>query len=62
MKIFKPTTLTWYEIGALKWAVFLIGIAFGAHWSSVFITYTVHFLIIGLLLSLYVGLVWWKQR
>lgn len=61
MKIFTSTTYTWYELGAFKWAVFLIGVAVGAHWSSLFTPYTIHCFAIGLILSLYVGLVWWKQ-
>ena len=62
MRILKSTTFTWYELGALKWAVFLMGIAFGAHWPEVFAKYAFQLLAAGLILSLYVGLAWWKQR
>jgi hypothetical protein len=62
MNIFKPTTFTWGQLGALKWGVFLIGIAFGATWPQLFSPYAIHLLTLGLLLSLYVGYVWIKQK
>jgi hypothetical protein len=62
MNILKPTTLTWYQVGALKWAVLLIGIAVGATWPAFFVKYVLHMVALGLILSLYVGLVWFKQR
>jgi hypothetical protein len=62
MNIFKPTTFTWGQIACLKWAVFLIGIAFGTTWHQLFSPYAIHLLIVGLLLSVYVGYVWLKQR
>lgn len=61
MNIFKSSTFTWYEIGALKWAVFLIGIAVGAKWAGVFLPNALWLLIAGLALSAYVGFVWVKQ-
>ena len=62
MNIFKPTTFTWGQIACLKWAVFLIGIAFGATWPKYFAPYALQLLGVGLALSLYVGYVWFKQR
>jgi hypothetical protein len=53
MNIFKPTTLTWWQVGMLKWAVFLIGIAVGATWPETFSPFTTIFLVVGILLSLY---------
>ena len=61
MKIFKSTTLTWKQLGALKWGVFLIGLAVGSMWPEVFVKYAKTLLIVGLFLSLYVGYVWMKQ-
>lgn len=62
MTIFSSTTFTWYQLGALKWAVFFIGIAVGATWPEVFARYAGHLLVAGLLLSLYVGMVWLRQK
>lgn len=62
MNIFKPTTLTWWQVGMLKWAVFLIGIAVGATWPEIFAKYTVTFLVIGLLLSIYLTKVWLTNK
>jgi hypothetical protein len=62
MNILKATTFKWYQLGALKWGVFLIGIGIGAHWSELFQKHVLAFFVIGLLLSLYVGYVWLKQR
>ena len=62
MNIFKPTTLTWWQVGMLKWAVFLIGIAVGATWPEIFAKYKVVFLVIGLLLSAYLTKVWLSNK
>ncbi len=58
MNIFKTTTLTWWQVSMLKWAVFLIGIAVGATWPELFAKYVTAFVVIGLLLSLYLLKVW----
>jgi nitrogen fixation/metabolism regulation signal transduction histidine kinase len=62
MNILKPTTLTWYQLGALKWAVLLIGMAVGASWPELFAKYVLHLVAIGAVLSLYLIVVWLKQR
>lgn len=62
MNIFKPTTLTWWQVGMFKWAVFLIGIAVGATWPEIFAKYAVTFLVIGLLLSIYLTKVWLTNK
>lgn len=62
MNIFKTTTFTWYQIGALKWSVFLIGIAVGAWWPEVFAQYAKLLLAGGLILAAYVGYAWMKQK
>ena len=61
MKIFKSATFTWKQLGALKWGVFILGIAIGSMWPEVFAQYARSLLIIGLVLSLYAGYVWIKQ-
>lgn len=62
MNIFKPVTLTWWQVGLLKWAVFLIGIAVGATWPEIFSKYTIPFVVIGLVLSLYLFKVWISNK
>jgi hypothetical protein len=62
MKILSSTTFTWYQVGALKWAVLFIGIAIGSTWSELFAAHAIKLLAAGLVLSLYVGGVWLKQH
>ncbi len=62
MDIFKQTVFTWWQVGLLKWAVFLIGIAVGATWPEIFAQYTRACLVVGLIFSAYVGYVWFRQR
>lgn len=61
MKIFESTTLTWWQVGMLKWAVFLIGISVGATWPEIFARFTTPFLVIGILFSIYLFKVWLKN-
>jgi hypothetical protein len=62
MNLFKSTTFTWWQVGMLKWAVVFIGIAIGAKWAEVFAPYIVPLLVAGLVLSLYLGFVWMKNK
>jgi hypothetical protein len=62
MKIFDSRTLTWWQVGMLKWAVFLIGIAVGATWPETFSPFTTIFLVVGILLSLYLFKVWLTNK
>ncbi len=62
MNIFKPTSFTWWQLGMLKWAVLCIGIAIGAHFATVFTPYVVVLIMVGLVLSLYLAIVWLKNK
>lgn len=62
MDIFKPTTLDWWQLGLLKWAVFVIGIAVGATWPELFAPYALHLFIIGLLVSGYLFAIWKRNK
>ncbi len=62
MKIMSSTTFTWYQVGALKWAVLFIGIAVGSTWPELFAQHAVKLLVAGLILSVYVGAAWLKQH
>lgn len=62
MNIFSSTTFTWWQLGLLKWAVFLIGIAIGASWPEIFAHYAIVLLVIGLLISVYLFYAWSRQH
>ncbi len=62
MNIFKSTIFTWWQIGMLKWAVLFIGIAIGATWPEVFNKYVALLLVVGLMLSVYLGVVWFRGK
>lgn len=62
MDIFKPTTFTWWQLGLLKWAVFLIGIVVGATWPTLFAPYTLALLFIGLCISAYLAAIWMRNK
>ena len=62
MDIFKPTSFTWWQLGLLKWAVLLIGIAIGSTWPTIFGQYALILLIIGLVFSCYLAVIWFRGR
>jgi len=62
MNLFKSGTLTWWQVGALKLSLLCIGIAIGAHWSEIFVSYFVVLLALGLALGFYVAYVWFGQN
>jgi hypothetical protein len=62
MNIFSPTTFTWWQLGLLKWAVLLIGIAVGALWPAVFAPYAAILTVVGLIISIYLGIVWFTTK
>ncbi|MDB5245332.1 MAG: hypothetical protein JWN90_437 [Parcubacteria group bacterium] len=62
MNIFKPTRFTWAQLSLFKWAVFLIGIVVGATWPGIFAPYSLLLLVIGLVISLYLVIVWARNK
>ena len=62
MNIFKTTRFSWWEIGLLKWASAFIGIAIGATWPGAFGGLALSFLVIGLLISTYLGYIWMYRK
>lgn len=62
MNLFKNTTLTWWQVGMLKYAVLSIGIAIGAYWHDALSPYLLYFLGLGLVLSVYLTFVWFNQH
>lgn len=61
MGIFKRGFYEWWQVGLLKLALLLIGIAIGATWPTIFVSYAVVFVIVGVVLGLYLGYIWIKQ-
>lgn len=61
MKIFKTYQCRWWEIGMLKVAVVLIGIAIGATWPEVFAPYAGYFAVLGVILGIYLAFAWLKD-
>ncbi|CAN5711124.1 hypothetical protein BH11PAT2_BH11PAT2_08770 [soil metagenome] len=62
MNIFKSTNFTWWQLGLLKWAVLFIGIAIGATWPEVFAPYASLLVVVGLVISLYLVIVWYRNK
>ena len=62
MNIYTSTTFTWWQVGLLKWAVLLIGISIGVTWSEAFRPYVPLMLSVGLLLAVYIGVVWARNK
>lgn len=61
MRIFKTVRLKWWQVGALKLSLLLIGITIGAYWPLFFSQYLSYTLGLGLVLALYIWWVWSKQ-
>lgn len=59
---FRPTKFTWWQLGLLKWAVLFIGIAIGAVWHDIFSDYAMVLAAVGLLLSIYLAMVWLRGK
>lgn len=62
MKIFKNYTFTWLQVGVLKTALLLVGIAIGASWPQIFEQYTTILAVIGLLLGIYIAAISFKDK
>jgi hypothetical protein len=61
MNIFKSFTLTWWQGAFFKWGIFLLGIAVGAYWSQLFLTYVSALLVIAAIFLSYVTYIWLMQ-
>jgi hypothetical protein len=62
MNIFTPTTFTWGQLYAFKWALFLIGIAVGAAGAHYFAPYKIWIFVLGLLLCIPPAIVWVREH
>lgn len=61
MNIFKDVIFSWWQVGMLKLSLFVIGLAAGAYYAEVILPYVWHLLIVGVVLGLYLTVVWCRQ-
>lgn len=61
MNLFKSSTLTWWQMGLFKLSLVSLGVAIGAHWSEVFVPYTLTLVGVGLVVGLYIAVVWFRE-
>lgn len=62
MKLFKPYTYQWWEMGIFKASLLLLGIAIGAYWQEAFLPYVALLAAGGVVLGLYVMYVSFRQQ
>jgi len=64
MKLFKPFTLKWWQLGLLKLSLICLGIIIGISWPDFFLTHPQSIVIITILFilpAIYISSVWWKR-
>jgi len=61
MNIFGKGTFTWWQMGMFKFSVLALGIAIGAYWSDIFLSYLGALLALSILIGVYIGYLWLKQ-
>jgi uncharacterized membrane protein YgaE (UPF0421/DUF939 family) len=61
MNLFSSRSLKWWQVGILKIAVLLIGIAIGAHWPLFFQPYTLKLVLVAAVLAIYLAFVCFKK-
>lgn len=54
MKILRQYTFQWWEMGAFKLSLLLLGIAIGAYWEQAFLPYIAILVGVGAVLGAYV--------
>lgn len=62
MKLFKPYTYQWWELGVFKVALLLLGIAIGAYWQEAFLPYVALLAAGGVVLGFYVMYISFRQQ
>lgn len=48
-------------MGLFKLSLVSLGVAIGAHWSEVFVPYTLTLVGVGLVVGLYIAVVWFRE-
>lgn len=59
--LFSRRSYDWWQLGLLKLAVLLIGIAIGATWQDVFAPHIVAIAVIGVAVGLYCAFAWFRS-
>ena len=62
MDIFKPSTLSWWQVGLVKVCLLSLGIAIGAYWQEVFLPYVSILVAVGIALGVYLAVVAFRQH
>jgi hypothetical protein len=62
MNPFKSTCFTWWQLGLLKWATLFFGLGIGALWPEVFAPYATILIAIGIIVGIYLGVVWMRNK
>lgn len=61
MTLFRPMTLTWWQIGLFKLGMLALGVAIGACWPLVFHRLIVELAVVALLCLAYIGWLWLRR-
>jgi hypothetical protein len=62
MDIFRNYTFTWWQVGLLKLALLLLGVAIGAYFQAAFLPYSAALALLGLGLGAYIALASFRRR
>jgi len=62
MNFFESSTLTWWQIGLVKLCLLCFGVAIGAYWSEIFLPYIGLLITIGVVLGIYLSVIWFSQN
>jgi fatty acid desaturase len=62
MNPFRDYKFKWWEVGILKFALLLFGIAIGAYWSEVFTDWLVLIFVAAFALGIYSSYIAFKQK
>ncbi|MBU2101306.1 hypothetical protein KKH05_01130 [Patescibacteria group bacterium] len=61
LKLFKPITLKWWQVGVVKVALISFGILVGMAWSDIFVIWTPTLLAILIVSWAYLIALWFKN-
>lgn len=62
MKVFGKYKMDWWEVGSLKFGMFLLGVVAGAYWYSFWVPYLTLILVVAILLVLYLLYAWTANK
>jgi len=61
MDLFRPMTLTWWQLGLFKLGMLALGVAIGACWPLLFHGFTVVLAAIAIVCLAYIGWLWLRR-